>query len=114
MWEHNSGDRKDLKTFNNVEFKPLLKTPINKLLANDFSTTKTLSILPPPGLHVIHLGPVNFIWKNLKQRYYMDPFEKTYGLQKTDKQKQLFQGSECNKLLRNLPQLREYLTFWKV
>ena len=40
----------------------------------------------------------------------MDPFEKTYGLQKTDKQKQQFQGPECKKLLRKLPQLREYLS----
>ena len=35
LWETNSGDRQALKHFNNVEFKPLLKTPTIKLLEND-------------------------------------------------------------------------------
>ena len=39
----------------------------------------------------------------------MDTFEVTHGLFKTDKQKQQFQGPECKKMLRKLPQLREYL-----
>ena len=50
LWETNSGDRNALKHFNNIEFKPLLKTPTSKLLANDSSDTKTLSLLPIPTL----------------------------------------------------------------
>ena len=110
MWTDNSGDRNSLKNFNNVEFHPLLKTPNHKLLANDFSSTKTIEILPPPGLHVIHLGPVNFIWKELKKHFNMEPFENAHGLYKSDKQKQQFQGPECKKLLRKLNELRDYLT----
>jgi hypothetical protein len=87
MWEHNSGDRAQLKEFNNVEFKPLLMTPNNKLLNNDLSTTSTLSILPPPGLHLIHLGPVNHIWKALGKQIDLDHFEKVLKLTKTDRKK---------------------------
>ena len=109
MWDLSLEDRKALKNFNNVEFKPLLQTPITKLLANAFTSTKTLTLLPIPGLHVIHLGPVNFVWKELKKRFYMHHFEVNFGLTKSDKQKQQFQGPEIKILLKKLPQLREYL-----
>ena len=66
-------------------------------------------LLPIPTLHVIHLGPVNFVWKELGKRCDMQQFEKTHGLFKTDKQKKQFQGPECKKILRKLSELREYL-----
>ena len=77
MWEKNSGDLTALKYFNNVEFRSLVKTPAHKLLANDFSPTKTISVLTPPGLHVILLGPVNYVWKHLRLLWDLTPFEQT-------------------------------------
>lgn len=110
MWETNSGDKAALKYFNNVRFKSLVKTPAYKLLSNDLSPTKTISVLTPPGLHVILLGPVNYVWKHLGLVWDLTPFEQTHRLVKTDKQKRELQGPECHKLLRKLPELRDYLS----
>ena len=109
MWEKNSGDLTALKYFNNVKFRSLVKPPAHQLLAKAFSPTKTISVLTPPGLHVILLGPVNYVWKHLGLLWDLTPFEQTHRLVKTDKQKREFQGPECHKLLRKLSELREYL-----
>ena len=93
LWEEQSNNREALKHFYNVAFKPLIKTPSYKLLENNFSSTKTIPILPPPDLHVILLGPVNYLWKYLCEIYEMTPFEEQYRLVKSDKQKKEFQGA---------------------
>jgi hypothetical protein len=109
LWEDNSGIRAELKEYYNVEHKPLLHASNNQLLSNNFSTTSTLVLLPPPGLHTILLGPVNHLWKALGKQIDLTPFEILFKLVKNDRQKKEFQGPQCKKVLRNLNNLKNYL-----
>ena len=101
-WEEESGLREKLKEYHNVQHVPLLQTPTAKLLDNDHSDTLTLTLTPPPPLHVIKLGPVNHLWKGLSKHYDMTHIEKMLYLTKSDKQKKAFQGPECDIILKNL------------
>ena len=92
-----------------VQHVPLLQTPTAKLLDNDHSDTLTLTLTPPPPLHVIKLGPVNHIWKGLSKQYEMEHIEKMLCLTKSDKQKKAFQGPECDIILKNLDFLQACL-----
>ena len=92
-----------------VQHVPLLQTPTAKLLDNDHSDTLTLTLTPPPPLHVIKLGPVNHLWNGLSKHHDMAHIEKLLGLTKSDKQKKAFQGPECDKILRNLDFLQACL-----
>ena len=109
LWEEESGLREKLKEYNNVQHVPLLQTPTAKLLDNDYSDTLTLTLTPPPPLHVIKLGPVNHLWNGLSKHHDMAHIEKLLGLTKSDKQKKAFQGPECDKILRNLDFLQACL-----
>ena len=102
LWEEESGLRQQLKDYNNVQHVPLLQTPTVKLLDNDHSDTLTLTLTPPPPLHVIKLGPVNHLWKGLSKQHNMEQIEGILRLTKSDKQKKAFQGPECDIILRNL------------
>ena len=102
LWEEESGLRQQLKDYNNVQHVPLLQTPTAKLLDNDHSDTLTLTLTPPPPLHVIKLGPVNHLWKGLSKQHNMEQIEGILRLTKSDKQKKAFQGPECDIILRNL------------
>ena len=109
MWHEESGLRQQLKEYNNVQHVPLLQTPTAKLLDNDHSDTLTLTLTPPPPLHVIKLGPVNHIWKGLSKQHDMGHIEKMLCLTKSDKQKKAFQGPECDIILGNLDFLQACL-----
>ena len=109
LWEEESGLRQQLKEYYNVQHVPLLQTPTAKLLDNDHSDTLTLTLTPPPPLHVIKLGPVNHIWKGLSKQYEMEHIEKMLCLTKSDKQKKAFQGPECDIILKNLDFLQACL-----
>ena len=109
LWEEESGLREKLKEYHNVQHVPLLQTPTAKLLDNDHSDTLTLTLTPPPPLHVIKLGPVNHLWNGLSKHHDMAHIEKLLGLTKSDKQKKAFQGPECDKILRNLDFLQACL-----
>ena len=109
LWEEESGLREKLKEYHNVQHVPLLQTPTAKLLDNDYSDTLTLTLTPPPPLHVIKLGPVNHLWNGLSKHHDMAHIEKLLGLTKSDKQKKAFQGPECDKILRNLDFLQACL-----
>ena len=109
LWEEESGLREKLKEYHNVQHVPLLQTPTTKLLDNDHSDTLTLTLTPPPPLHVIKLGPVNHLWNGLSKHHDMAHIEKLLGLTKSDKQKKAFQGPECDKILRNLDFLQACL-----
>ena len=109
LWEEESGLREKLKEYHNVQHAPLLQTPTAKLLDNDYSDTLTLTLTPPPPLHVIKLGPVNHLWNGLSKHHDMAHIEKLLGLTKSDKQKKAFQGPECDKILRNLDFLQACL-----
>ena len=109
LWEEESGLRQQLKEYNNVQHVPLLQTPTAKLLDNDHSDTLTLTLTPPPPLHVIKLGPVNHLWNNLSKHHDVQHIEKMLCLTKSDKQKKAFQGPECDIILRNLDFLQACL-----
>ena len=112
LWELESGQKKDLKEYFNVQYEPIVKAPTAKLLDNDHSETKTLLLLPIPPLHVIRLGPVNKIWKGLSAKEHfgqVNEFEKLLGLVRKDRQKKEFQGPQCVKILNNLELLRMIL-----
>jgi hypothetical protein len=109
MWKHSSGDQRDLKDFFNAKYNPLLVVPHSRLLSNILSTPTTLEMLPIPALHCGKLGPVNKILKSLGDYIDLEPFYKQLSLVKTDQQKKEFQGPECDKILRNTDELREYL-----
>ena len=109
LWEDESGLREMLKEYHNVQHVPILQIPTAKLLANDHSDTLTLTLTPPPPLHVIKLGPVNHLWKGLSKHYDMTHIEQMLCLTKSDKQKRAFQGPECDIILRNLDLLQALL-----
>ena len=52
--------RQELKKYRNCEFEPLL---------SDINDEKILTLIPPPPLHTILLGPVNLIIDHLKKYY---------------------------------------------
>ena len=58
---------------------------------------------------MIHLGPVNYLWKQLNNICDMEPFEMQHNLVKSDRQKREFQGPEIKKLLNKLDELRTFL-----
>ena len=52
--------REELKKYRNCEFEPLL---------SDINDEKILTLIPPPPLHTILLGPVNLIIDHLRKYY---------------------------------------------
>ena len=57
--------------FNNVEFKPLLKTPNTKLLSNNFENTRTIYLFPTPGHSAV--GHLNDLQNTMFRIFFNSP-----------------------------------------